>query len=318
MNNKNDMEFLEEGSRFTHFSKQAPNPISQHEFLINMEAMVKKYKSENKREALFRERGEQIISNIKNFSEIRIKLERKEIEEDKLIETYLNLPFKYVYLTFFGDYTFCTASRNMVSQDRDYITQHNIRALYIIEESPYHIKVRLLSESFNFKTEKPSLYYGILKDHDKRYAFITDIDLVFNKDKKIYEPENSCLFAQEALFLIRELCIQINSKRTVIHQVETNDAITIKRYPKKIRHKVRTILYIHNKEDVIKNNKALKINLSCPYRFTVRGHWRKLKDDTHFGKDREGNYTVQGLTWITDFIKGDIEKPLKETIRVVC
>ena len=135
--------------------------------------------------------------------------------------------------------------------------------------------------------------------------------------KKQYYIPSSANFGEESLFMLKELCSQINSKKTVIHQVETNDAITIKKYPKKIRHQIRTVLYIHNKEEVIKNNKALKINLSCPYRFTVRGHWRKLESDDRVGKDREGNYTVQGFTWITDFIKGEKEKPLKETIRIV-
>lgn len=38
------------------------------------------------------------------------------------------------------------------------------------------------------------------------------------------------------------------------------------------------------------------------HRWEVRGHWRKLEGG--LGKDRDGNYCVEGWTWVKDFVKG--------------
>ena len=52
------------------------------------------------------------------------------------------------------------------------------------------------------------------------------------------------------------------------------------------------------------------------FSFPVIGHWRKLKDITHVGKDKHGNYNIQGYTWVTSFVKGNKDMPLirKENI----
>jgi hypothetical protein len=50
------------------------------------------------------------------------------------------------------------------------------------------------------------------------------------------------------------------------------------------------------------------------HRWTVRGHWRKVKG---VGKDRLGNYVVNGFTWIESFTKGPDDMPLVKKQRLV-
>jgi len=45
----------------------------------------------------------------------------------------------------------------------------------------------------------------------------------------------------------------------------------------------------------------------------VRGHWRNISPEM-VGRDRAGEYSVVGKTWISDFIKGN--GPLIEKTRI--
>jgi len=50
------------------------------------------------------------------------------------------------------------------------------------------------------------------------------------------------------------------------------------------------------------------------HRFAVRGHWRKVKS---IGMDRDGKYCVNGMTWISSYVKGDERLPLIKKTYVV-
>jgi hypothetical protein len=50
------------------------------------------------------------------------------------------------------------------------------------------------------------------------------------------------------------------------------------------------------------------------HRWEVRGHWRRVKG---IGKDRAGDYSVVGHTWVRDFTKGPPDLPLVVKTRVV-
>ena len=50
--------------------------------------------------------------------------------------------------------------------------------------------------------------------------------------------------------------------------------------------------------------------VSC--KFMVRGHWRKLQEDSKLGKDRAGVYNTAGYTWITEHIKGVDNNEVKQ------
>lgn len=78
----------------------------------------------------------------------------------------------------------------------------------------------------------------------------------------------------------------------------------------------RPIYYVLDKNDY--ENKTYKIrplgNLEYSHAFKVRGHWRKI-DNKSIGKDRHGNYRINGYTWVVDYVKGQGE--LVNRVRIV-
>jgi hypothetical protein len=65
---------------------------------------------------------------------------------------------------------------------------------------------------------------------------------------------------------------------------------------------------------------AENIKIDFSHRFSIRGHWRELNENnskTLIGKDRTGNYCVQGWTWVRDSIKGNEDKPLLRKVRTI-
>lgn len=84
---------------------------------------------------------------------------------------------------------------------------------------------------------------------------------------------------------------------------------------KKKPHQIRRIVRIVPKNSKHKVEPIMprgKIDFS--HRWEVRGHWRRVPG---MGKDREGNYEIRGLTWVSNFIKGPGELPLIQKLRWV-
>ena len=84
---------------------------------------------------------------------------------------------------------------------------------------------------------------------------------------------------------------------------------------KKKPHQIRRIVRIvpknskHKAEPIMSRGK-----IDFSHRWEVRGHWRRVPG---MGKDREGNYEIRGLTWVSNFIKGPEELPLIQKLRWV-
>jgi hypothetical protein len=95
---------------------------------------------------------------------------------------------------------------------------------------------------------------------------------------------------------------------------ETKDFVRIKnKYGKIKKHFIRKIVYIcskNKKEELIK--KGLKIDWT--HRWEVRGHWR---DISGLGKDRAGDYCVEGKTWVTEHVKGPEDQPFIKKTRIL-
>ena len=70
----------------------------------------------------------------------------------------------------------------------------------------------------------------------------------------------------------------------------------------------RPIYYVLDKETYTK--KAYTINpitkLEYSHAFRVRGHWRRINEKS-IGKDRTGNYHIEGFTWVIDHMRGEGE-----------
>ena len=74
---------------------------------------------------------------------------------------------------------------------------------------------------------------------------------------------------------------------------------------------------MEKKEEVEKQNynriKPLG-HLAFDHSFKVRGHWRKISPHS-YGKNRQGEYVVTGITWVKEHVRG--EGDLVKKIRVL-
>lgn len=69
---------------------------------------------------------------------------------------------------------------------------------------------------------------------------------------------------------------------------------------------------LKNYDNIISNGKIER----C-FSFPVMGHWRRLSSQERIGKDKQDNYTIQGYTWVKDFIKGNKDMPLIKKEKIV-
>lgn len=76
----------------------------------------------------------------------------------------------------------------------------------------------------------------------------------------------------------------------------------------KFSTRITDVIYISKSKNQATTEDGLPINYS--YRFWRRGHWRKLDNEEALGKDRAGNRSVKGLTWVIETIVGPEDKPL--------
>lgn len=77
--------------------------------------------------------------------------------------------------------------------------------------------------------------------------------------------------------------------------------------------RIRRIIHVIPKKESIKTKLEMK-NVDWTHRFEVRGHWRKIDS---LGKDRNGDYSVSGFTWVINHTKGPEGMPLVKKVRLI-
>lgn len=126
------------------------------------------------------------------------------------------------------------------------------------------------------------------------------------------------------IYAIIKVFEKLNKKTILIDEPMQNKA-TYYRYKDKskgsLKVNTRPIYIVLDADKKAKKIKYDNISrqgiLRRDFSFPVIGHWRKLTDNRHLGKDRQGNYNIQGYTWVNAFIKGNKEKSLIRKERIV-
>ena len=139
-----------------------------------------------------------------------------------------------------------------------------------------------------------------------------------------YEPRlpDSNAVLEETFVAVNSTCKVLNnlSKHAVAVDVPTGTKHEYfrRKHGTTIKVPERPIYYVLDKQEEKKKYKYNDIKargtLEFSHAFKVRGHWRKVSDNT-YGKDRNGIYKVKGYTWVTEHVKGEGE--LVKKVRVV-
>lgn len=78
----------------------------------------------------------------------------------------------------------------------------------------------------------------------------------------------------------------------------------------------RKVIHVKPKGQLAKDlAQGLGKSIEWSHRWAVRGHWRTVPG---LGKNREGQYSVVGHTWVSEHEKGPEDAPLVTKTRLVC
>jgi hypothetical protein len=81
-------------------------------------------------------------------------------------------------------------------------------------------------------------------------------------------------------------------------------------------HVIKRLIHVRPKRDQIATNPLSSRSIDWTHRWFQRGHWRNLVKES-LGKDRDGDYCVQGKTWVSECTKGPKDKPIVGKVRFV-
>ena len=115
------------------------------------------------------------------------------------------------------------------------------------------------------------------------------------------------LTQEDAEFYFRAKCLVynlVNRLNSSIYQVgieKTKLRIRIGRGKDRGLRKIKKLIHIAPKKESLRSPKLLDRTIDWSHQWEVRGHWRKIK---LIGKDRRGDYTVKGFTWVVAHAKG--------------
>jgi hypothetical protein len=114
--------------------------------------------------------------------------------------------------------------------------------------------------------------------------------------------------------IVQKLMDRLNSKSSSVgFENIRSHAIKLGSGKSKDSFRVRRIVHVvPKKEQQAYSQRYEKVDWS--HRWLVRGHWRKVDG---VGKDRAGDYSTNGFTWVTDHEKGPESAPLITKTRLV-
>lgn len=118
--------------------------------------------------------------------------------------------------------------------------------------------------------------------------------------------------SEHILGMVRILLDRLNVEEAGF--VNPRQVIKAKVGGEKIQHRISKLVYVCPKKARAQVEAASSKEIDWSHRFEVRGHWRRTEG---VGKDREGNYCVEGYTWVREHVRGPEHLPLVKKTRVV-
>lgn len=175
--------------------------------------------------------------------------------------------------------------------------------------------------------QDPTLYniYTLFNVNGKRYVFSDGVALSHegfwkpqteNKERTVLaaQDENgkSSVYMVDAfiLKLIQEFLKRLSVEKEGLERV--NDRVTVRSGGAKEIIKIKKVIHVTPKKFIKDYSESSGIEIDWSQSWFVRGHWRCFWKDREtaqidlgkLGKDRSGNYCVQGRTWVTEHRKG--------------
>lgn len=132
--------------------------------------------------------------------------------------------------------------------------------------------------------------------------------------KELYE-----FMSHNILIVAKEIERKLQEKHFTI--VNNDEKLDIKsrvgRTMVRYKYKPNRVIYVSNIQDFKTNHPELKSKIirKPEYSWEVMGHWRRLINPNTLGKNRKGEYIVEGWTYVMPYVKGTGE--LMKKVRVI-
>lgn len=112
--------------------------------------------------------------------------------------------------------------------------------------------------------------------------------------------------------IVNSLLTRIGNEH--VGAIETNQILNYKnpKNPKKKKTIIKNHMFIVSPTKYKQTDNNVKIVWT--HRWSVRGHWRNIHG---IGKDQNGDYTIEGKTWVSSFKKGPEDKLMVKKQRIV-
>ena len=156
---------------------------------------------------------------------------------------------------------------------------------------------------------------------ERGFNSYTMFSVVLFKDGRLkfdwYNDDGSMNREQERTYVLikntlRACCAYLKESRIAEDPQTLNRVKILKEGRKKKVYPISSVTYIVPKKNTVSFERKMGRSFDWSHSFEVRGHWRKIKG---IGKDREGQYCINGFTWVSPSVKG--KGDLVKKIRVI-
>jgi len=116
--------------------------------------------------------------------------------------------------------------------------------------------------------------------------------------------EEDIKYYHRYILAVKEMLKSLNRKNTYLAKEKTGRSKAMRKGKKKTYIEIKPLTYVLPKKIYEERPTSLGTNIDWSHKFEVRGHWRKINT---IGKNRNGEYCIQGFTWIKEHIRGEGE-----------
>lgn len=134
----------------------------------------------------------------------------------------------------------------------------------------------------------------------------------FKIQQKSGKQHKEVFFSTSLSVIVNALLKRLSQETTGIEHIR--ERVKIGTGKDKRTATFRRIVHVRPKKLQTDRVEGTTREIDWTHRWAVRGHWRKTPQ---LGKDREGNYCMDGFTWVSEHVKGPEGAPLIAKTRLV-
>lgn len=211
------------------------------------------------------------------------------------------LPFSYCYFEGIGNYLMGIYKSNIELGVRAMLVEEKFPNVYLCSYLIENLKTgevgfatSVVGDDIASRIKKESIELGV------REMGTTEEDFL-NNQKKL-----SALISDQLSKILKRVHSSDYGKET------THRSLNLKSINGNYNYKPSTIIRIKSKSEAANSvSPVMRGRIEWLKCWWTRGHWRK---NDGIGKNRNGDYCVQGMTWVKEHIKGDDTiEPKKKT-----